>query len=431
MATAHLMVATGTRPHGVLDQARSLLADRHGIATPRSRSSPTTTAAATRSAGERRARRRVPARGGALHGDADPGARRHRPGRGGRGRGVRGRRRAVAGEWRAAEPGRLDHDDRPQSSDRPAPQGVDPHRPLHRRPPHPRPRLRALRNVAISGSLEDLDRSDRRRPRRPAAADVPVLSPGPRSRRPGGARCCACSVDSTRRRSPAPTSCRRRRWRSASCAPNASFATTTRPTGCRVRPNCRTGCHAVLTAVALIFTEGAHGDVGRRPGARRSVERGDPPRAGAGSAAARRARGRRPARPHAAHRRSASGAPGGRRHDGAPRRPGPLAGTGTSSPRGTSWCGRACAATARARSSTRPPSPPSTPTRRPPRRPTGTRSSPSTTSSRHWHPNAVVALNRAVAIGERDGASAGLAALDASTPTSSPTTSLSTPRAAT
>ena len=32
VATAHLMVAVGTDSHSVLDQARQLLADRHGIA---------------------------------------------------------------------------------------------------------------------------------------------------------------------------------------------------------------------------------------------------------------------------------------------------------------------------------------------------------------------------------------------------------------
>ena len=31
VATAHLVVSTGTDAHGVLDQARALLADRHGI----------------------------------------------------------------------------------------------------------------------------------------------------------------------------------------------------------------------------------------------------------------------------------------------------------------------------------------------------------------------------------------------------------------
>ena len=31
VASAHLMVASGTDTHGVLDQARALLADRHGI----------------------------------------------------------------------------------------------------------------------------------------------------------------------------------------------------------------------------------------------------------------------------------------------------------------------------------------------------------------------------------------------------------------
>jgi cobalt-zinc-cadmium efflux system protein len=31
VATAHVMVATGTDAHAVLDQARSVLSDRHGL----------------------------------------------------------------------------------------------------------------------------------------------------------------------------------------------------------------------------------------------------------------------------------------------------------------------------------------------------------------------------------------------------------------
>jgi cobalt-zinc-cadmium efflux system protein len=31
VATAHVMIGAGTDAHGVLDQARSVLADRHGL----------------------------------------------------------------------------------------------------------------------------------------------------------------------------------------------------------------------------------------------------------------------------------------------------------------------------------------------------------------------------------------------------------------
>ena len=65
-------------------------------------------------------------------GHPGPPLRRHRHRRGGGPGGVRRRRRALAGDGRAAEPGRLDHHHRPQPGHRPAAPRVVP-----RRPPRP------------------------------------------------------------------------------------------------------------------------------------------------------------------------------------------------------------------------------------------------------------------------------------------------------
>ena len=173
----------------------------------------------------------------------------------------------------------------------------------------------------------------------------------------------------------------------------------------------------VLAAISLIFTEGHTATSGDALGAHRPVRRGDPPRARARRADARRARGRRAARAHAAHRRPPAG-PHRRPTDrwcAWPTRTGP-GGTVRSSPRDTTWSGRACAATSpgpfqiqAAIAAVHDDAP--------------------TADATDWgqivalydqldalRPNAVVELNRAIAIGERDGADAGLAALDALDP---------------
>ncbi len=158
---------------------------------------------------------------------------------------------------------------------------------------------------------------------------------------------------------------------------------------------------AVLAAIYLIFTEGHTATTGDEPRPRRPVERGDPARPRARRAHARRARGRRPPRPHAAHRRPATGPHRRRRIDGPPRRPGPHAvGPRAHRRRPRRSSAPACAATSPGRSRSRPPSPPSTPTPPPPRPPTGPRSSPSTTSSTPCARTPSWRMNRAIAIGE-------------------------------
>ena len=155
--------------------------------------------------------------------------------------------------------------------------------------------------------------------------------------------------------------------------------------------------HAVLAAIYLDLHRGPHRDVAATSSCRVDLSRrGDPPRSGAGRADARRARGGRPARPDAAHRRPPAGPCRRRRLDGPPRRPGPHAVGPRPHRRGPRRsCGPACAATSPGRSRSRPRSPPSTPTR-------------ATAAATDWaqivalydqlyamRPNAVVAMNRA------------------------------------
>ncbi len=75
---------------------------------------------------DRHPRRCLPTRSRPLHGDADPRSRRHRPRRGRRRGSVRDRRRAMAEARDPAEPRRLDHHQRTQPRDRPAPSRIDP-----------------------------------------------------------------------------------------------------------------------------------------------------------------------------------------------------------------------------------------------------------------------------------------------------------------
>ena len=80
--------------------------------------------------------------------------------------------RAVAGDRAAAEPGRLDHHHRPQPGDRPPPP-----RGVPRRPARPGRAAARPRRAGRGGS----------RARRPAAADLHLLPPRARDRRPGRA----------------------------------------------------------------------------------------------------------------------------------------------------------------------------------------------------------------------------------------------------
>ena len=354
------------------------------------------------------ARCRLPARGRSLHRHVDPRPRRHRPRRGRGRRGVRDRRRAVAGRGRAAQPRRLDHHHRPQPGDRPAPPRVDARRPA----PGALERLQQARcHDATTARARGPRRVRRRRPRRPAPADVPVLPPRAvaatrRSRSP-----CGCSAGSTTPEIAAGVPRARGHDGAADRPGQAQAPRQPRPVPHPARASCPTGCDAVLAAIYLIFTEGHTRDVGRRPDPRRPLGEAirlgrvlvelmpDEPEA------------RRAARAHAAHRRPATGAarmPTGR-WSGSPTRTA-RGGTARSSPR----------ATARARlPAPQPPGPVPDPGRhrrgarrrhrRRRHRLVADRRRSTTSSCRA--PNPVVALNRAVAIAERDGPAIGLTAL--------------------
>ena len=83
------------------------------------------------------------------------------------------------------------------------------------------------------------------------------------------------------------------------------------------------GCASVLHVLYLIFNEGYASSARQRAPARRALGRGDPLDADAAPAAARRGRGRRPARADAAHRRPAPCAHRRRRRADPARRTGP------------------------------------------------------------------------------------------------------------
>ena len=183
----------------------------------------------------------------------------------------------------AAEPGGLDHHDRAQPRDRPLP---------------PRGGARGEARAGRAGCARRAG-GDGPGGRRPPAADLHLLPPVARARRAGRAHAAAARRADARPRSRAPSSCPSRRWRSGWCAPRARSATRGSPTGCRARPTSRRGWTTVLAVVYLIFNEGHSSlDAPRGP-----VRGGDPARAPAGRADARRARGARPARAAAADRR--------------------------------------------------------------------------------------------------------------------------------
>ena len=169
--------------------------------------------------------------------------------------------RALAGDGRAAEPGRLDRHHRPQPGHRPAAARVVARTTATRRPPllHERDEDRSR-----IGPVSD----DRLR------LIFTCCHPALAAERAGRAHAAAARRARRRPRSPAPSSCPRRRWRSGSSAPSARSATPTSRTASPTTPSCPTGSAPVLAVVYLIFNEGytaSSGDVAdpRRPAAPR------------------------------------------------------------------------------------------------------------------------------------------------------------------
>ncbi len=84
-----------------------------------------------------------------------------------------------------------------------------------------------------------------------SSAHIPPWPPTPRS-----LSSCGSSPASRPVRSPGRSWCLRRRWRNGSFGPNANCTTITPPTAYPARRSSRTGSHAVLAAIYLIYTEG-------------------------------------------------------------------------------------------------------------------------------------------------------------------------------
>ena len=171
----------------------------------------------------------------------------------------------------------------------------------------------------------------------------------------------------------------------------------------------------VLAVVYLLFNEGysasSGDDVTRLDLSTEAIRAGPGP----GRPDARRARGRRPARPDAPPRLPARGPHRRARRPRAARRPGPHAVGPRRDRRGRRPCStRRSAVAGPGRTRSRPRSPPATPRPRPP---ADDRLAPdrraSTASCSGWSRSPVVELNRAVAVGMADGPDAGLALVDA------------------
>ena len=127
--------------------------------------------------------------------------------------------------------------------------------------------------------------------RRPAAAGLHLLPPGPAGRGAGRADAAAGRGASRRSRSPGPSSCPRRRWPSGWSGPSGG----SRRQGALPRPGGRRAPRAARRRAARRLPgvpRGLHAQRGRRPAARRPVRRGDPRRAASCRAPAGRGRGR-------------------------------------------------------------------------------------------------------------------------------------------
>ena len=263
-------------------------------------------------------------------------------------------------------PARVDHDDRPQPGDRPAPPG-----PSFRGATGPAGAGRGLRGGAAgdgdAGPERGCDEPDRGRP---AAADLHVLPSGAADGRPGGADPAhARRPHHSRDRAGVP-----RAGADARPAPRPGQAQDPRRRDPVPRPARRAAAGTARRRAPRPLPRlqrGLRGDLGRCPDPARALCGGDPPGTDRRGAAPRRARGDRPAGADAPPRRPSGGTDRRGRRAGAARRAGPLA-LGPPRDRGGPGAGGPGDGRrpTRARTRSRPPSRPSTTRRRP--RPTRT-----------------------------------------------------------
>ena len=161
--------------------------------------------------------------------------------------------RDVAGARRPGQPGRLDHDHRPEPGDRPA-------APAASGSPRSEELLARGRDRVEAAAIEPAMQHDRGRdepdPGRPAAADLHLLPPGAADGRPGGADPADARRARRRPRSPGPSSSRSRPWPSGSSGPSARSATPGSRTACRRPSSLPERLDGVLRVLYLVFNEG-------------------------------------------------------------------------------------------------------------------------------------------------------------------------------